>query len=221
MGVSIVEEIHAIGMINKTKKTAYTTNDKIIRTALTEVLVNKHANDRTVRIIQELGVNHGASRVDIAVVNGVMHGYEIKSDLDNFNRLPEQMEAYNKIFNKMTIVVGWSHLEAAINTVPDWWGITVAKQSLQGTITLSNIRSAGYNQEQDSLFIAKLLWREEAIQALESVGKAKGFRSKPRNIVYEKLAETLDPDLLQKKVRETLFFRPDWRVDQQLLTNGG
>lgn len=219
MGVSIASTVCNIDMA-KIKKQLQT-NDKIIRAALTEKLYQKHANDKTVRIIQELGVNHGTSRIDIAVVNGVLHGYEIKSDLDTFDRLPEQMSTYNKIFNKMTIVVGWSHLEAAINTVPDWWGITVAKQSEDGTIMLHSIRDCEYNREQDNIYIAKLLWRDEAIQTLEAIGKAKGVRSKPRSIVYERLVEALGSNELQKKVRETLFFRPDWRVDQQLLTNGG
>lgn len=214
--------IYTFDMANlKTKSTTNKTNDTVIRTALTEELYRKHAHDKTVRIIQELGVNHGTSRIDIAVVNGVMHGYEIKSDLDNFDRLPEQMATYNKIFNKMTIVVGWSHLEAAINTVPDWWGVVVAKQTDDGTIILNTIRSGDYNNDQDDIFIARLLWRDEAIQTLESIGQARGVRSKTRNIVYERLTEVLDSKELQKKVRETLFFRPDWRVDQQLLINGG
>jgi len=213
--------IQTIDMIKKTKKITYKTNDRIIRKALTDKLQNKHANDKTVRIFQELGVNNGRSRIDIAVVNGVMHGYEIKSDLDNFDRLPEQMESYNKIFNKITIVVGWSHLEAAINIVPEWWGVIVARKSPKGRLILNSIRPADYNHNQDTLFIAKLLWRNEALEVLESVGNAKGVRSKPRNIIYQRLADTLDTNILQKKVRETLFFRPDWRADQRLLINGG
>jgi hypothetical protein len=59
-----------------------------------------------VRIIEELGVVHGKSRIDIAVINGLMHGYEIKSDKDTLQRLPEQMNMYNSVFNKVTLVVG-------------------------------------------------------------------------------------------------------------------
>ena len=54
------------------------TNDIIIRSALKKYLTNRHAQDEKVRIIEELGVQHGTARVDIVVVNGIMHGYEIK-----------------------------------------------------------------------------------------------------------------------------------------------
>lgn len=65
------------------------TNDLIIREALKRLLENRHAKDKKVRIIEELGVHHGTARIDIAVVNGIMHGYEIKSDQDTLQRLPE------------------------------------------------------------------------------------------------------------------------------------
>src|SRR3972149_9340893 len=90
------------------------TNDLIIRSALKEDLRKRHAQDNKLRIIEELGVNHGTARIDIAVVNGIMHGYEIKSDQDTLQRLPEQMNIFNAVFNKVTLVVGKSHLYDAI-----------------------------------------------------------------------------------------------------------
>ena len=35
------------------------------------------------RIVDDLGLRHGVARVDVAVVNGIIHGYELKSDKDN------------------------------------------------------------------------------------------------------------------------------------------
>lgn len=60
-------------MAIKNKQIQFKTNDRLIREVLMNDLSIRHANDPTVRIIQELGVNHGSARVDIAVVNGVMH----------------------------------------------------------------------------------------------------------------------------------------------------
>src|SRR3989339_76483 len=140
------------------------TNDMMIRTVLKEVLALRHSKDKKVRIIEELGVHHGNARVDIAVVNGIMHGYEIKSDLDTLLRLPEQIEVYNSVFDKMTLVVGKSHLYEAIKMIPDWWGVVVAKVDKNGAVTFNTIREEETNEEQNKLSIVRLLWKEEALR---------------------------------------------------------
>lgn len=198
------------------------TNDKIIRSALIkelEILYKKY--EHPFKIFSELGLRHGTTRIDIAVINGVMHGYEIKSDQDTLGRLPEQMDAYSAVFNQVTIVVGKKHLFDVINIVPDWWGIIVARADSNNLVTLNHIRKAGCNPEQDKVSVAKLLWRNEALEILEERGEAQGFRSKSRATIYTKLAVTLDTKTLNKKVRDTLlFFRTDWRSDLSPVLNG-
>jgi hypothetical protein len=179
-----------------------TTNDRIIRTALKAVLTELHAHDEKLRIVEEFGVEHGAIRIDIAVVNGFLHGYEIKSDRDTLLRLPEQMEAYNSVFDRVTLVVGKQHLYDAIGIVPDWWGITIAKIGSDHSVLLNPIREAKDNDRQSSLSIARLLWRNEALRILEEAGKADGLRSKPREVIYEKLSAVLDQKTLERRVRE-------------------
>ena len=186
------------------------TNDIIIRSTLKEDLKNRHAKDKKVRIIEELGVRHGVARIDIAVVNGIMHGYEIKSDQDTLQRLPEQMNEFNAVFDKLTLVVGKSHLYEAIHIIPDWWGIMVAKIGTNGQVIFHAIREPENNQEQVRISIARLLWREEALQILEERNKAKGIRSKPREFIYERLANVLDADSLKERVSTLLVSREDW-----------
>ncbi len=197
------------------------TNDMMIRVVLKEVLALRHSKDKKVRIIEELGVHHGNARVDIAVVNGIMHGYEIKSDLDTLLRLPEQIEVYNSVFDKMTLIVGKSHLYEAIKIIPDWWGVVVAKADKDGVVTFNTIREEETNENQNKLSIAKLLWREEALRILEDIDEAKGLRSKPRDLIYSKLSTVLDQETLGKKVRETIFFRTTWRSESPLMSYGG
>lgn len=196
------------------------TNDSMIRAVLRKKLEKKHAKDKRVRIIDELGLHHGDARVDIAVVNGVMHGYEIKSDQDTLFRLPEQVQIYNSVFDKMTLVVGKSHLYEAIKMIPDWWGVVIAKADANGNVTFNTIRKEENNKEQDQVSVARLLWREEALRILEDINEARGFRSKPKDIIYTKLSTTLDQKTLNKKVRETIFFRTNWRSESPLLTYG-
>lgn len=196
------------------------TNDKLIRTALKKKLEFEHENEPKLKIVEELGVKHGTARVDIAVINGVIHGYEIKSDIDTLQRLPEQVNIYNSVFTQMTIVVGKSHLYEAIKIIPDWWGITVAKIDNNNSIVFNCIRKAGENLHQDSVSIARLLWKKEALQILEGVGEARGLRSKPRNDIYKKLSMVFDKKILEDKVREIIFIREAWRSDSPLMLNG-
>lgn len=201
---------------------AVATNDASIRVVLRGNLKDRYRNDSETAIFEELGVAHGAARVDIAVINGIMHGYEVKSDLDTLRRLPEQMNKYNSVFDQVTLVVGQTHLHEAIKLVPDWWGIKIAKiTDSNGEISFSNIREAEENPDQDIVAIAGLLWREEALSILEEIGRADGVRSKPRKVIYERLAEALSGKTLKAKVREQLCSRTNWRSGEQLVLSGG
>lgn len=208
-------------MKTKNSQKGLSTNDLIIRSALKEDLRRRYSRDKKLRIIEELGVQHGTARIDIAVVNGIMHGYEIKSDQDTLKRLPEQMDIFNAVFDKMTLVVGKNHLYEAVNIVPDWWGIVIAKINKNGSVVFSRIRRTEINNNQSSVSIAKLLWREEALRILEEQGEAHGFYSKPRSLIYEKLATVMDQRTLGDRVREAIFIREDWRPDAPLVLNGG
>jgi hypothetical protein len=196
------------------------TSDALIRVALMQELNEKYLNDK-VLIVEELGIQHGAARIDVAVINGVLHGYEIKSDLDTLLRLPEQMDAYNSVFDQVTLVVGKTHLLHAMGIVPDHWGIRIAKVDLDGSVQFQTIRDAGANPDQDSVSLARLLWRQEALNILEQRGEANGVRSKPRSQIYERLSTVCDTKTLAGLVRETLFARTDWRLDVTPVLSGG
>ena len=197
------------------------TNDLNIRSALKRDLIHYHTQDKKVRIIEELGIQHGTARIDIAVINGIMHGYEIKSDKDTLQRLPEQIDVFNSVFDKMTLVVGKNHLYQAINMVPEWWGIIVAKINDNDSVIFNTIRKEEFNMNQNSISVARLLWRDEALKILERNKEADGFYSKPRDLIYKKLADLLDKKTLSEEVREAIFLRTDWRPDSLLILNGG
>lgn len=193
------------------------TNDTIIREALLERLSKEYATNPEYRVIPELGLWHGAARIDVAVVNGVLHGFEIKSDRDTLARLPEQREAYNSVFDKVTLVVGGKHFVDAFKIVPEWWGIETAHVGKDGSVFFNQIRESRSNPMQDDISIARLLRRGEALDLLESVGRAKGFRSKTRDTIYAKVVETVELETLKSYVRNVLQgSRQDWRFGVQL-----
>ncbi len=200
----------------------YQTNDTVIREALVSKLKEEYVAQSDYRVIPELGLCHGAARIDVAVVNGVLHGFEIKSDRDTLLRLPEQREAYNSVFDKVTLVVGSRHFVDAFKIIPDWWGVEIAHTSENGGIFFNTIREAKNNPAQDNKSIARLLWRHEALDLLESIGKADGIRSKPREVIYARIAESVELEPLKKHVRSVLqSSREGWRPDVQLALYGG
>lgn len=204
-----------------TRSQSMLTNDKQIRTALIGDLEALHEGDKHTKIIEELGLRHGAARVDVAVVNGSLHGYELKSDLDTLSRLPEQMRIYNSVLDKVTLIVGKHHLHPAIKLIPDWWGIEIAKIiNTNGKIVFYKIRKAEENPLKDSVAIAKLLWRKEALELLEKTNCAKGVRTKKRQIIYERLASVMTQKNLRKKVRDCLLSRTNWRLEKSHMLSG-
>ena len=69
-------------------------NDKEIRKILISWL---QAVNSEIRIYQEKSI--GASICDLMAVTDCLTGYEIKSDLDNYQRLDRQIKNYDKIFD--------------------------------------------------------------------------------------------------------------------------
>lgn len=70
-----------------------------------------------------LEIAAGDSIADIVVLNGVSTAYEIKTDLDQFSRLPRQLEDYSKCFDRVVVVTSRDRAEAALELVPSPHGV--------------------------------------------------------------------------------------------------
>lgn len=184
-----------------------------IRLALRRFLHAVFATDPTTVYLEELALCQGDARVDLAVVNGQLHGYEIKSDRDTLNRLPRQRDVYGKCFDTMTIVVGSKHREKAESDVPSWWGIIEASDGPAG-IELVRLREPEENHAVDATSIVQLLWRSEALAILCELGCDDGVRSKPRREIWRRLVEQVPYDELRRLVREKVKTREGWRSGQ-------
>jgi hypothetical protein len=163
------------------------------------------------RVIEELGLSHGAARVDIAVINGHIRGIEIKAEADTLNRLPRQIVAYGRVVDLATLVVAECHLAAASALLPAWWGILVACKTHNGTVTFHRVRREKINRDLDPITLARLLWRPEVAALLRQLGADEKRLRAPRAILYEELVATLPIAQLRRAVRETLKIRENWR----------
>ena len=61
--------------------------DEDIRSVLRARLALEYGTDPSALVLDEFGLACSSARVDLAVVNGCLHGYEIKSDVDSLARL--------------------------------------------------------------------------------------------------------------------------------------
>jgi hypothetical protein len=181
-----------------------------IRRALLAEIEDRHRGEPDTVIRQELGLCQGFARVDLAVVNGSVHGYEIKSEHDTLARLAGQAEIYNRTLDFVTIVTAATHATKINNTVPSWWGILNAVQD-GDEVRLDISREASQNPGIDPYALAQLLWRDEALQALLDRRLATGMRSKPREELWRRLASELTLEELGHIVRDRLKHRADWR----------
>jgi hypothetical protein len=187
-------------------------NDPQIRAALKRKILKRDLDCPNTLVVDELGLRHGAGRIDVAVVNGRLHGYEIKSDRDTLARLPDQIRLFSAAIDRITLVVGWRHVVSAMRVVPRWWGVTLAEHGARGGIHFAPLRLPESNPEPDPSALVALLWRNEALCLLEGLDAADGVRSKPKAAIYARLANQVpDYSTLRQLVCQQLRRRTDWR----------
>jgi hypothetical protein len=175
------------------------THDSEVRPVLRAHLAAVHPG---ALVIDELGLANGASRVDLAVVNDALHGYEIKAEADTLKRLRIQAEMYGHVLDYVTLVAAPAHLTKASPSLPEWWGLWAIEDG-----AFSEVRPARRNERLSPHRVAMLLWRDEMLKVAESRGRRRLSRlTKPD--LRRVLSEMLTPDEIRAAVRDALRARP-------------
>lgn len=192
-------------------------NDPEIRRALIEHLAAALRASPEALIVEEINVCRGSSRVDLAVVdNHTIHGYEIKSRVDSLSRLSNQLHDYTAVFGTLTVVAGVNHLSGLLCELPSWCGLMLASR-IGGEVSIEEFRPAETNPHRNRQAMAELLWREEALSVLERRGIDRGVRSKPRALIWARVAEALSSEELQIEICSALRHRNQtWREDARI-----
>lgn len=185
--------------------------DREIRDYLNRTYLLRYRNDVDSHVREEMVLSAQAARIDIGVINGQLVGYEIKSDRDNLDRLPGQMQAYSQIFDLLTVICGPKHqqkLDTWLEVHFPFCGLLVTAPGKE----LLHVRPTQQNHSRNGHAIASLLWHEEAKQLLIDLGFGKGLSKKRRWELWEKLALVVpDVDELALKVRTILKSRLTWQ----------
>lgn len=196
-------------------------NDALIRENFHRKVLARYHSAPDVLVIDELGMIHGKGRADIAVVNCRLAGYEIKSNEDTLDRLDEQVEMYNAVFDRATIVVGEKHFKKIRSKVPKWWGITVGRQRAGREVNFTMIRNPHPNKRVKPLAVAQLLWSGEAALILEQLGEPPSILRQRRSNLYEILIEKFSLEELRRRVTTCLKSRKNWRSRVPLFPSDG
>lgn len=186
--------------------------DKDVRLAVKKTVLKEHLNDPSTLVIEELGLNYGRNRADIVVINGEIHGYELKSDSDNLIRLPQQARSYSAVMDKVTLVVGERHANEAVLIIPEWWGIKVATMGARGAVSLITERRCKTNKHIEPLELLKLIWKDEALGLLSTkIDIDWRVRKLKKEAVYQLVVDSFTVDEIRDHSRSILKSRTDWR----------
>jgi hypothetical protein len=193
--------------------------DPEIRAALTGLIMQNLREPDTL-LLEEFGLCQHAARVDIAVVNGILHGYEIKSTVDKLDRLQNQQIIYNRIFDRVTIVADETHVSRIMDETPTWWGVIKAR--VWGKrIRFKVLREPNDNKMIDPAAIVQLLWRDEAIALAKVCGLDRGILTKPRSVVWKVLANSIPISELSRHIRLAIKRRFSSEASCRQESNGG
>lgn len=95
---------------------AGTRDEYVYRAALTHnILLGRHSLN-TASMLTEFRA--GACKADVAILNGTSSVYEIKSERDSLSRLANQIANYRKVFAKVYVVAGESHIDEVLQSTP-------------------------------------------------------------------------------------------------------
>lgn len=186
-------------------------NERAIRFALKSHYLRHHHGRDDVLMIDELGLAHARARIDLAVFNGHLHGYEIKSAGDTLDRLPRQLAIYSDALQKLTLVVATRHLDATAMIVPGWCGLIEAIGGPRGGMRFASHRRAMLNPNLDPFMLAHLLWRPEAQHLLRLRGASDADVNTPRKQLYRTLANEVPVRELASAIKAAMVSRTRWR----------
>lgn len=151
--------------------------------------------------IEEFWIPRSNERADFATVGSRLDAFEIKSERDTLKRLARQVQAYGRLFDRCTAVVADRHISAAVDLLPEWWGIL--RVSAVDRPVLAPLRRARVNEGVDGETLVRLLWRDEVHDALIAIGAEPDPRA-GRVALWDALLRAVELETLKAIVRESL-----------------
>lgn len=166
------------------------------------LLFARHTTCAT-RLFSEFRV--GPCWADLVMVNGTTTAYELKSARDRLDRLPAQLEAYRRVFDKTVVVCQPERVSEVERVAPADVGIVMLTKSLQ----LRRVRDAASRRAfVEPLALFALLREAEASRILDRLcGGAPNVPNTLRHEVWRERFCTLKPVEAHDAVADALRAR--------------
>jgi hypothetical protein len=194
---SCVDPWAGSGLASPSSATEAGVRDRLCREMLAR------SNDRQLAAF-EFWIPRTYERADLVVIGAEIESFEIKTDRDTLRRLPRQVIAYGRIFDRCTAVIAERHADAALQMLPEWWGLSIFQSD--PAFAFTRLRKARTNSDVDAELLVRLLWRQEAYAALVSLGLEVDARAS-RHSLWRALLEATSLAQLSRLVRRTLLDR--------------
>jgi hypothetical protein len=153
----LISEIYEI-MSKSYRNEYFYKNTLLNELLLNELLVKKHSVNTTTALTQ---IPIGKSKADFILINGKAIVYEIKTELDSFDRLETQLRDYFKAFNHVCVVTSESHFDkisSILQNTPVGIYILTKKNTISKGLKKEPTE---HNTQLDHLAIFKVLHKSE------------------------------------------------------------
>jgi hypothetical protein len=175
-------------------------NEYVFKNAIAQkILIGKHSI-KSSSLFTEFRIE--TSKADIVIFNGTSHVYEIKTDLDNFERLEKQINNYKKVFEYVNVVSVESKIDIIKSLVDESVGIIILTENY----TLKTIRKAKSGLENiDKEAIFNILRKNEYLNILKNtIGYTPNVPNTKIYLTCKKLFIKLSIKTIQKEILKTL-----------------
>lgn len=140
--------------------------EREIKALLIDWLFERKMIDDAV-IINEMVVANWSRRADIAVANGRLYGFEIKSQFDTLKRLPGQIESFQEHFDKVVIVAASKFIDSIKVQYPEDVGILEVYVN-SGVPRLRQVRAGRIREVKDIARLTSLITKAEIERFLKA-----------------------------------------------------
>jgi hypothetical protein len=138
-----------------------------LHSAINKALIDNYSGESSIKaflvkeflaknVVASFEIRVKNSRVDFLTINGETTSFEIKSELDNLQKLSRQTENYSRVFEYNYIVIDRKHLARADTIIPDNYGIWIYSNNKKQVF-----RKAKKNLVLDSRMQLQLLTKKE------------------------------------------------------------
>ncbi|WP_024834757.1 sce7726 family protein [Ruminiclostridium josui] len=175
----------------------YGKTERIVKYYLTKEFIN---NDNEVCLYE---FNVGNSRLDFGRINGRSYAYEIKTELDNTNRLLDQLSDYINVFEFINVVIHEKHLSKIKSLIPRNVGIIQYTFNENG-MAFDSIRKPKENKNMKKLSQLEIMNTDDLdyiIKKIINVSQVPRFKSEKLKFVNKHFNKYQFNDVFKEAIK--------------------